>query len=77
MMEEPSIIQMNIDRYRSMLNVGLSKEIRARIVTTLGDKQRLPRCAARANATGAGLKTPRLENAKVDGPPSRRSTVRP
>jgi hypothetical protein len=37
MMEEPSIIQMNIDRYRSMLNVGLSKEIRARIEQLLAE----------------------------------------
>jgi hypothetical protein len=38
MMEEPSIIQMNIDRYREMLNILLlDDDTRARIMQLLGE----------------------------------------
>jgi len=44
-MEEPSIIQMNIDRYRSMLSGNLDTEQRARVEQLLAE--------ANANLTSA------------------------
>ncbi|MGA3403104.1 MAG: hypothetical protein ABSC95_28160 [Acetobacteraceae bacterium] len=37
MMEEPGIIQMNIDRYREMLTVRLDDDTRARVEQLLGE----------------------------------------
>jgi hypothetical protein len=37
MTEEPCIIQMNIDRYRAMLGIGMAEEQRARVEELLAD----------------------------------------
>ena len=37
MMEDPDIIQMNIDRYREMLDVPLDDDTRARVEQLLGE----------------------------------------
>jgi hypothetical protein len=40
MMEEPDIIQMNVDRYREMLALFLDDETRARVEQLLGEAKR-------------------------------------
>jgi len=40
MMEDPSIIQMNVDRYREMLSSRLDDETRARIEQLLSEAKR-------------------------------------
>ena len=37
MMEHPDIIQMNVDRYRAMLDVPLDDDTRARVVQLLSE----------------------------------------
>ena len=37
MMEQPGIIQMNVDRYREMLSLLLDNDTRARIEKLLGE----------------------------------------
>jgi hypothetical protein len=40
MMEEPGIIQMNVDRYREMLRLLLDEDTRARVKQLLGETER-------------------------------------
>jgi hypothetical protein len=40
MMEEPGIIQMNVDRYREMLSLFLDDDTRARVEQLLGEARR-------------------------------------
>ena len=40
MMEDPDIIQMNIDRYQDMLTLDLDHKTRARVTQLLGEANR-------------------------------------